>query len=298
MELRHLLYFVTCAKEKSISRAATKLRISQPGISRQLKNLENELGVELFIRGPRGLSLTCKGQLALEFAEEILSRAEQMKETLQPSRIEMGDVLRVGYISPVLSGFLAEGMRAFKEIHQDITIQIEEMTPAKQEVALKERRIDLALLGDPRDKLSKAFVIEKILRVPMAVVVPDNHLLALRKSVDLNELIGEPFVSLNEEGFPGRPKLLAEISKLAGLKIKVNIKANGLSEVMGLVAWGAGVAILPEDMKKISQPGVTFIKMSKPRHYLDSTAVWNADQPKRGLLDLVKMLKKASKKPI
>jgi len=296
MELRHLLYFKACAEEKSINRASEKLNISQPAISRQLKALENELGVELFERGAKGLSLTSKGRIALEFAEDLLHRADQMKERLNPSFIKTENVLRVGYIVPVLNGFLTEGMRSFKEVRPDITVEIKEMTPAEQETALKEKSIDLALLGQPREEVRKNFTTERILHIPMSIVVPDNHLLALRKYVDLEELSGDPFVSLDEKEFPGRPKLLYEISKLANLKIKVNIKADGLSEALGLVAGGAGVAILPDDMKKISQPGVTFLKMRKPRYFLESAAVWNSKIQKVALLDFVKILKNVSKR--
>ena len=294
MELRHLRYFVTAAEEGSISRAAERLNITQPAVSRQLRDLEEELGTKLFDRESKGLSLTDGGETALLHARDLLRRANRMMEALRPREGNPRKVIKVGYIPTALTGFLADGMRKFNQTHENTCVQIQEMTPAQQEAALQAGELDIALLGSPCPIIQQQFSTAPILRVAMAAVLPDNHLLALRKSIDLVELADETFVSLDEKNFPGRPEMLAEISSKAGFPIQVGVKANGLSEALGLVAGGAGVAILPGDVDSLPHPGVTFVKMKHPRIYLESSAAWSRHDADKEVLELVDLLQEAS----
>jgi len=291
MELRHLRYFVMAAAEHSISRAAARLNISQPAVSRQIRDLEDELGVTLFERDSHGLTLTEPGQSALPHAREILRRAGDLKLAMDVFNTPTKETIRVGFIATALPGFLAGAMRTFNQQHKDVCIQIREMSAVEQEKALRAGEIDLALLGTPCPELVKEFEVQAILETPMAVVLPDDHLLSLRKSVDLAELAEEPFVSLHEKNFPGRPALLADLCGRAGFVADVRQKADGLQEMLGLVAGGAGVGILPLDVNQLPHHGVVFIKMRKPTHTLVSSAVWRKDGVTKALLELVDLLK-------
>ena len=291
MELRHLKYFVTIAEEGSISRAAARLNITQPAISRQLKDLEEELNAALFARSAKGLTLTESGETALLHARDILRRANTLINAVKPPEEKTKKVLKIGYIPTALTGFLADGMRKFKHSNVTSCIQIREMNPSQQEVALRKGELDLALLGSPCPELMKEFSTAPILKVAMSIVLPDDHLLALRKSIELKELAEETFVSLNERDFPGRPELLAELSQKAGFPIKIGLKADGLSEALGLVAGGAGIAVLPEDVANMPHPGVVFVKMKSPRIYLESSAVWRKHDAEPEVTELVEVLK-------
>ena len=183
MELRHLRYFVTAAEEKNISRASVRLHISQPAVSRQIKDLEEELGVQLFKRLRDGLELTDAGNRALVHAREILHRAAVMQEAMTPFCGRSAPAnLSVGYIPTVLPGFLAHALRIFHQQHDGLRIQIVEMMPREQVEALREGRLDLALLGMPWPTLKKDFAVRAILRVPMAIVIPSDHALAARRT--------------------------------------------------------------------------------------------------------------------
>ena len=128
----------------------------------------------------------------------------------------------------------------------------------------------------------------------MCVALSDNHLFALRKSIDLEELEGESFVSLHEKNFPGRPQLIAELGEKAGFVLEVSVKANGLSEALGMVAGGAGVAVLPSDVNRLPYSGVVFVKMRHPRIYLTSSAAWRNEEADRDIEKLVSYLQKAA----
>ena len=294
MELRHLRYFVMAAAERSISRAAARLNISQPAVSRQIRDLEDELGVTLFDRNSNGLSLTEAGTGALPHAQELLRRAGDLKLAMDAFGNPVRKALRVGFIETALPGFLSSAMRTFNQRHDDVCIQIQSMSPQEQEKALREGEIDLALLGTPCPQLAAEFQVEAIKKTPMAVVLPDDHLLSLRKSVDLSELSEDPFVSLHEKNFPGRPAMLADLCGRAGFVADVRMKAEGLQEMLGLVAGGAGVEVLPLDVNLLPHPGVVFVKMRKPTLTLVSSAVWKRDGETKELIELIELMKKTS----
>ena len=295
MELRHLRYFVTCAEEGSINRATERLNISQPAVSRQLRDLEDELGVKLFIRKARGLILTDDGETALIYARDLLRRSNAMVETFKRRTKKTRKTIHVGYIPTALSGFLAQGLRRFHQEHSGVKVSIREMNPREQEVALANGEIDLALLGTASRAIRHRFATANILKTPLSVVLPNDHLLALRKSINLVELEGESFVSLHERNFPGRPQLIADLSEKAGFAIEVEVKANGLSEALGLVAAGTGIAFLPADVARMPHPGVVFVKMHSPRVFLTSSAVWIKEKMEEDIQELVRCLQMAAK---
>ena len=134
------------------------------------------------------------------------------------------------------------------------------------------------------------------MKTPMAIVLPDDHLLALRDSADLSELADEPFVTLHEDHFPGRPALLEELCGRAGFAADVQVKAAGLQEMLGQVAAGAGVGVLPTDVNQLPHPGVVFVEMRSPKLELVSSALWREDREDDDLLELIELLKTSSKK--
>ena len=125
----------------------------------------------------------------------------------------------------------------------------------------------------------------------MAIVLPDDHRLAGRKRADLADLAGEPFVSLHERHFPGRPALLAELGERAGFSADVRAKADGLPEMLGLVAGGVGVGVLPADVEQLPHAGVVFVAMRRPAVTLISSAVWHPERESDALLELITLLK-------
>jgi len=286
------------AKELNISRASARLNISQPAVSRQIKDLEEELGVILFERQRDGLTLTAAGHTALAHAREVLRQSVAMEESMTAFRDQAQRVkLTIGFISTALPGFLADGLRRFNQTRKDVCVQLHEMSPKEQEQALRDGAIDLALLGDPCPLLADTYRIEPIRKVSMAVVVPADHGLAKRKSVKLEELKDDPFVSLHEKHFPGRPEMMSNLLDRAGIEVDVVSKAGGLSELLGLVAAGSGVALAPADLIQLPHTGVVFITLRHPTLTLVSSAMWHPDKESPALLELVELLKTSPAAP-
>ncbi len=269
MELRHLRYFVMAAEEENISRAAHRLNVSQPAVSRQIKDLEEELGLPLFTREPNGLKLTEAGTTALSHAREILRRSTAMAQAMTAFANQSKSVsIKVGFLPTALPGFLAEAMRRMNQSHSDVCVQIFEMSPKQQEDALRKGEIDLGLIGQPSQAAKQEFHCEVIRRVEMAMVVPDNHRLAQRKTVSLDEFAEDGFLTLHGRNFPDRPKIMAELFERAGISPEIIMEASGITELLGLVGSGAGVALAPADLDQLPHSGVNFLKLKKPKRTL------------------------------
>lgn len=298
MELRHLRYFVMAAEEKNISRAASRLFVSQPAVSRQIKDLEEELGVSLFKREPNGLSLTENGHAALAHAREILRQSNTMVDAMSVlAKKDAKTSVKVGFLPTALPRFLTEAMRQFNKAHKNVCVQIFEMTPAEQEEALRSGEIDLALIGEACPALKRDFRVDTIRETEMALVVPDDHPLGSRKSVNLSEFGKDTFVTLHEKHFPGRPQMMADMFARAEINPDVTIRANGLSELLGLVGGGAGVALAPADLALLPHSGVAFIKLKKPRLALSFAAAWRKEGDLKSVEVLLGLLKKGRQSP-
>ena len=275
MELRHLRYFVMAAEEANISRAAARLNVSQPAVSRQIRDLEDELGEVLFERERNGLRLTAAGEIALVYAREVLHQASALVDAVAAQGKGRGVVsIKVGFLPTALPAFLAEGMRKFNKRYRNACVQIFEMSPSEQEEALRKGEIDIALIGEPRPEVRSEFYIETVRETPMAIIVPDDHAMASRKAVDLSELGNEIFLTLSEKMFPDRPRILSDLFTRAGIDPEVTIRASGLSELLGLVGAGAGVAFAPADSAALPHSGVTFLEMKSPQLVLMFSAAW------------------------
>lgn len=292
MELRHLRYFVVAAEERNVTRAATRLSVSQPAVSRQIRDLERELGVTLFDREPGGITLTEAGRTALQHAVTILSQANGLADAMQP--FQDGDyvaTLKVGFIPTALPGFLAQGMRSFRQTHPDVCVEIFEMLPQEQVDALAKKEIDVALMGHASREARRSYRVEPIREVPLALALPDNHPLSDRKELDLAELADESFLTLHEKHFPGRPELMKEAFDRAGISPRIAIRSEGLVSLLGHVGGGRSVALVPSDMEALPHPGVVFVKLERPRITLESSAAWLEEQEKPALLAFIEALK-------
>jgi DNA-binding transcriptional LysR family regulator len=293
MELRHLRYFAMVAAEENISHAAARLNISQPSVSRQVRDLEEEFGVALFDREHKGLKLTEAGQSALVHARAILGQSNGMIKAMEAFRREgKKESLRIGFTPTALPGFLADGLKAFHERHPNVCVQIQEMTPGDQEAALQKGAIDLALLGSASPEVKKKYRVEVIKKAFLALAMPDDHPLAERKTIDLSTLKNESFVILDDQAFPGKKEMTQEVLQKAGLSPGRMQIAKGFSELLGMVAGGEGLALIPETVADLAHPRVKVIRVSKPQVSFLSSAVWSEARESTALLAMVELLQK------
>ncbi len=276
-----------------MSRAAARLFISQPAISRQIRELEEEWGVSLFVRKSQGMSLTPEGEMAFKLARKVLSQALDLENTMKGLGSNRPRRLSIGYIATALPGFLSKALRRFYDQYPDIDLEIREMNPVHQVEALESGDLDLALLGTACDSLKDRFEVVHLAKIPLGVALPDHHLASLRKSVTMSDLTDEKWITLDEKLFPGRKELIEKLEQSVGQALKIQSKAQSLSEILGRVATGAGIAVLPMDVAQLPHPNVVFITLRTPRIYMYQSAVWNRGTEVPELLTLIDWLKEA-----
>jgi DNA-binding transcriptional LysR family regulator len=286
MELRHLRYFVTVAEELNISRASARLRISQPAVSRQLRDLEEELGVELFHRGNSKLQLTDAGEAFLAHARDLLRRSTDAASDMARFRPKTGGKVTVGYIAPVLAT-LTPAMRAFGQRHPDVELVLREITPGDQVTALRAGYIDVALPGNPCPELAREFEIVELEQIPFEAVLPADHLLALRKRIGLEELKDDSFIGFDEARFPGRNDMMCRACQQAGFTPRLVHRVESLSALLAKVATGDGVTLAPREVGQLPHPGAVLVPLKPPFPSASSAAVFRKGEAKPAIVDFL-----------
>ena len=265
MELRHLRYFVAVVEEQSFTKAAEKLFIAQPPLSRQIQNLEAELGIQLFERGSRPLMTTEAGQFFYQHAVKLLSNAEEIKAMTQ--RVGMVEkTVTMGFVGSLLYGLLPKIVYLFRQQQPHLKIELIEMSTKNQIQALKEGRIDV---GFGRLRISDPAVRRILLREePLMVAVHSSHPLAMqKKGVFLTDIVDE-----NLFLYPSHPKPNFS-TQVRSLFSEYSLDPKSLKEVreiqlaLGLVEAGEGICVVPESARTIQLPHLHYIPI------LDDAAV-------------------------
>lgn len=243
MELRQLYYFVRVARKEHVTKAAEELHVAQSAVSRQIHQLEEELGVKLFAQKGRNLQLTPVGQLFLKRAEVILSDLEraviEIHEFLDPEKGE----IRLGFPHSLGTSLIPQVVAAFRKQHPNVKFRFKQgMYPSLIRDMVK-GEIDLAFISPFPD--DHEFVCgEVVLTEELYAILPPGHHLSLKESIELNELENETFV-LFSEGYSLRP-IVWEACREAGFTPKIGFEGEETDTIRGLVAAGMGVSLLPE----------------------------------------------------
>jgi DNA-binding transcriptional LysR family regulator len=261
MELRHIRYFVAAAEDLNISRAAKRLNVSQPAMSRLIKDLESELGVLLFERERFGLRLTLSGEQMLYYAKQILALCQEAKETISIAPTP-AKTIKIGFLSPALDLFLAEGLREIHERDPGILVKTHELPPGAQILALRDKKIDVALLGNFNSAQLLDFEHKILFELTLKVALPSRHPLAERNTIELKQLATDDFIGYDEQSFPGRNQTIIKACKVAGFEPKLRYKVNSLMEVLAMISSGMGVCLMPEDVASLPHSNVLSQHMS------------------------------------
>lgn len=283
MELRHLRYFLTVAEEKHFGRAARRLRMTQPPLSRQIQELEAELGFELFDRARRQVELTPAGVVFLGRIRGVLEGLDQaVHEARRASVGEIGRVA-VGYISSLAYSGITDLLRAFHEQFPKVEIALREMSPQAQLDAIKEGWIDVGLVRGAVDDASLASTC--VARDPLVVVLPAEHRLAEQKRIPLRLLAGEPFVIFPRQRGPSFFDQIMSLCRDAGFTPRIVQEAPQL-DILSLVAAGFGVAIMPGSIRRAHRKGLAIRPIvGAPRATL--YIVWRADDTAPALREFI-----------
>ena len=260
MELRQIRYFQRVAAELSFTRAAETLHMAQPPLSRQIKMLEEEIGVELFERVGRGIRLTEAGRYFLDQTDLMLQKlSETVHATQRVGRREKRRV-GIGFVPSVLYGYMPGFIRQLRGLDQNIDISLLEMITLQQYEALKTGQIDIGigriLLSDP--EIERLVLWEERLIVAM----PREHRLAECSSLSLDQVVSESLILYPARPRPSYADHVLDIFRRQGAVPEHIQEVNELQTALGLVAAGIGLAIVPESVQGLFGKDVKYVSLS------------------------------------
>jgi DNA-binding transcriptional LysR family regulator len=265
IDLKQLKYFLAVAEEKSFSRAAERLHISQPPLSQQIMKLESELGVRLFTRTTRSFELTVAGRALMVEAADLLGRMRMTIDTIR--QIDRGQVgrLRVGIVGSAMWGPIPGLLERFQTDFPRVTWTIHELGPNDQWEALRNKQIDVGFWREPRiepDVLKAANLRQELcFKEQFCVAVNARHPLASRDAISLLDIAGEPMLTLHLDQ-SAEPRYLMQCCVNAGFEPTIFQEAAEPQTLLAMVGAGLGVALMPETTSRIGWPGVRFLPIN------------------------------------
>ncbi|HLI91164.1 MAG TPA: LysR family transcriptional regulator [Ktedonobacteraceae bacterium] len=289
MELRHLHYFAAVAEELHFGKAAQKLGMTQPPLSQQIQRLEEELGVQLFRRTKRRVELTEAGQAFLPEVRQALAKVEQaVTAARRAGRGEIGR-LAVGFVGSASYEILPAMIRRFHECFPDVELVLRELTTSQQVRALHEGRIHVGLLRPPVS--DGTLMIESFLTEPLIAVLPETHALAGQPAVSLQELARERFITFPRHLGPGLYDQIISICQQAGFSPEITQEAVQMQTILGLVATGIGIALIPASARNLRSSGVAYSELQRVQSGVEMALAWrkdNASPTLRAFLGMVR----------
>jgi DNA-binding transcriptional LysR family regulator len=274
-DFRRLRYFVAVAEELHFGRASQRLRVSQPPLSVQVRNLERELGVSLFVRNRRRVALTEAGAVLLEDARRLLRQAELSVQHVR--RAASGEIghLSIGFVSTVDYSFLPSLVRRFRSKHPAVALTLLEMTADRQQEALRSGELDLGLSVLPSS--TSDLESRPVVREPLIAAVSAKHPLASRGgSLNAVALAEENLVVFPRALAPGLFDAIISVCSKASFTPRIAQEAVQMQTILGLVAAGLGVALVPACMAMLQRPDVRYRKLSSPRVIVETAAQWQS----------------------
>ncbi len=263
MELRHLRYFVGVASELNFTRAAQKLHIAQPALSRQIRQLEDELGAVLFERTKRGVCLTDAGRAFLVEAQALLKQSDEAVRSAQTRNAARSE-LNVGYIWGLFHSLVPPVLARFRQKSPETAVHLFDLLPLAQAQALLEGRLDAGFIGFAHEAAADGLQRQKIGTCKFVAVLPKNHRAVRQSRVALEELTNDFFLGISEQTYPGASRYVTAACERAGFRPKILQMVERGYTILGLVASGCGVALLPESLKAMPHSGVVFRPLAQP----------------------------------
>ena len=266
MELRRIHYFVAVAEELNFTRAAERLHIAQPPLSTQIKALEEELGARLFDRDKRRVALTQAGKHFLDSARRILAAVDAARTEVRSAAQGAIGKLMLGYTaSSMFTQRLPAAIKQFSAGHRHLSLTLKEMTSLDQLDALHHRALDAGILRNPGVVIPPAIALKVWYRAPLVVAVPEGHPLTQQSSIRVRDLRDQPVIAYPRASGIGLYWHVMDLCARAGFRPKVVQEVQEPTTIVGLVAAGIGVAIVPADTKFIQLEGVAYMPLHDSR---------------------------------
>ncbi|MFB6625321.1 LysR substrate-binding domain-containing protein [Streptomyces sp. NPDC056374] len=274
LDLRQLRYFVTVAETEHVGRAAERLHISQSPLSRQIAQLEKNLGLTLFERSQQRIRLTSDGRVFLTEARALLRHADRLENLgRRLGRGEEGG-LCIGYVADAMhTGVLPTALRSLREERPGIHVALYDQESADQFEGLRQRSLDIALVRRPPQEDDPDLDAAPLLRDPLLLTLPEGHPLAARQELTPDDLDGEPWIAVGDAHAAGGRDAFVASCTASGFTPDIRLDAADALTALGLVASGLGLALVQQSMVRGSTEGIVVRELP---WYDGSVQLWAA----------------------
>jgi len=278
MELRHLRYFVAVAEALNFTKASARLRVAQPALSRQMTDLEEEIGVDLMKRSPRGVTLTAEGKLFLEEARELLKRAdESVKKVRALARGEYGE-LHIGYSPTPTIEILPPALAAFQKAVPGVQVLLHDLSSDEIMDGLRSGAIQLAVTPLESGGHMMGIEFESLRNYPICLALAAGHPLARLKSIPLPKIAEEPLITLSRKEYPGAYSSLEQLFRPLGVKPRIALEVDSSSSLVAAIESQRGIGLAIPVLKLITGKRLAY----RPLAGVDETVSVGIAQAKNG----------------
>jgi DNA-binding transcriptional LysR family regulator len=293
MDLRHMRYFIAVADELHFTRAANVLHIAQPALSKQIRDLEDELGVTLLNRSGRRITLSEAGQVFYEKASQILRSAESsIVETRRAQRGETGKIA-LGFFEQTAYTLLPPILRTYRQHFPEVNIQLRWYSVTEQINALMRGDIDVAFMRsisnvdrslDSVDGLAKC----KLYREQFVLAIPASHRFEEKDTVRIRDCVDEAFISYTESFAPDFYAMIMRLCAIQGFSPNTSLEVGQTYTLLGLVSAGVGIAFVPASAQKMKFEGVIFKRLEDELPDIEIHLAWKQSNPSAPLAAFIR----------
>lgn len=253
MELRHLRYFVAVAEEENVTRAAARLRISQPPLSRQIHDLEEELGIALFDRRPQSLTLTAAGRLFFQEARAVLERAGQAVQMAMRLSGKGRTEIHIGYAPSLTIDILPQALRRFQAARGHVHIRLHDLSTEEMLKGLQERRLDVALMIRPsRLSVSSGIIFRPLRKHAVCLAMHPAHPLARADQIRLSDVASERLIAYSKEDYPEYHAWLKNLFRKQKSPPLLSEEHDSSTSLIASVEAGRGIALVQQGFECLS----------------------------------------------
>jgi LysR family transcriptional regulator, benzoate and cis,cis-muconate-responsive activator of ben and cat genes len=274
MELRHLRYFVAVAEEENVTRASLKLHVSQPALSRQMRELEEEIGFLLLERTAKTVRLTEAGKVFLVEARAVLNQAEQAVAKARAVASMPGIEINVGYAPSLTIQILNQALRTFQDHFPQVRVALHELTTEEMLTQINSGKLQIALTVRPAAKVARGLEIAVLAHYETCVAVAPHHPLAELESVSLEQISREPLIAYSRIGYPEYHARMEELFAQVGCQPRLAEEHDGITSVIAAVEAGRGFALVPNSVACMVGPRLKLLSLNPALPLFPVVAIW------------------------
>ncbi len=293
MDLRHIRQFVAVAEELHFGRAAERLNMTQPPLSMAIRALEETLGVQLFQRTRRSVSLTPAGAIWLDHARRLLADAERLPSIAQrAARGELGR-LRLAFVSTASYGLLPELVSRFRTANPDVRVELREATSDVQFDALENGEIDAGIIIRPGEDFRPSLSHRALAAEPLVAAVPEKWApfpAGAAQSVAFEQIADAPLIFFPRQVAPGYYDVVADQYAAHGRSLHIHQEAIQMQTILGLVAVGLGMSLVPRSLTEMQRKGVRYLALEGTPPQIGVCMIWRDGEDRPALRSFLSLL--------